>query len=159
LLRCLTGQSGASPDSSVNYSGAPSDFPEGDEFGAEFPGTPDTVRWCTGHCPVAHRTVRCARPGHTSVVFDSLCLNPFLVILLVYCEELILYLPLFLDAIPYLPLTKHVFPTCPEFQILSLLYPFSVTVAAFYHLDMHALSSISLICPCVHFKYEFFYFL
>jgi hypothetical protein len=72
--------------------------------------------------------------------------------------ELILYLPLFLDAIPYLPLTKHVFPTCPEFQILSLLYPFSVTVAAFYHLDMHALSSISLICPCVHFKYELFLF-
>jgi hypothetical protein len=24
-------------------------------------GTPDTVRWRTGHCPVAHRTVRCAR--------------------------------------------------------------------------------------------------
>ena len=45
--------SGASPDGPVNYSGAPSDFPEGDEFGAdefgaEFPGTPDTVRWHTG---------------------------------------------------------------------------------------------------------------
>jgi hypothetical protein len=36
--------SGASPDSLVNYSGAPSDFPEGDEF----PGTPDIVRWHTG---------------------------------------------------------------------------------------------------------------
>jgi hypothetical protein len=34
--------SGASPDSPVNYSGALSDFPEGDEFGAEFPGTPDS---------------------------------------------------------------------------------------------------------------------
>jgi hypothetical protein len=40
--------SGASSDSPVNYSGAPSDFPEGDEFGAEFPGTPDTVWWRTG---------------------------------------------------------------------------------------------------------------
>jgi hypothetical protein len=66
--------SGASLDSPVNYSGAPSDFPEGDEFGAEFPGTTDTVR--------------CARPGHALFVFCSLCLNPFLVILLVYCEPL-----------------------------------------------------------------------
>jgi hypothetical protein len=40
--------SGASPDGPVNYSEAPSDFPEGDEFGAKFPGTPDTVRWHTG---------------------------------------------------------------------------------------------------------------
>jgi hypothetical protein len=24
------------------------------------------VPWCTGHCPVAHRTVRCARPGSLS---------------------------------------------------------------------------------------------
>jgi hypothetical protein len=39
----------ASPDSPVNYSGAPSDFPEGSEFSVEFPGAPDTVR--------------CARPG------------------------------------------------------------------------------------------------
>jgi hypothetical protein len=27
---------------------APSDFPEGEEFSVEFPGAPDTVRWCTG---------------------------------------------------------------------------------------------------------------
>jgi hypothetical protein len=32
-------------------------------------GAPDTVWWCTGHCPVAQRTVRCARPRHTSVPF------------------------------------------------------------------------------------------
>jgi hypothetical protein len=38
--------------------------------------------------PLAHRTVRCARPGHTSVVFCSLYLNPFLVFLLVCCEPL-----------------------------------------------------------------------
>jgi hypothetical protein len=32
----------------VNYSGAPLDFPEGDEFGVKTPGAPDIVRWCTG---------------------------------------------------------------------------------------------------------------
>jgi hypothetical protein len=66
--------SGASPDSPVNYSGAPSDFPEGSEFSFECPGAPDTVR--------------CARPGCLWVVFCSLCLTPFLVFLLAYCEPL-----------------------------------------------------------------------
>jgi hypothetical protein len=37
---------------------------------------------------LVHRTVWCARPGHTLVVFSSLCLNPFLVFLLVCCEPL-----------------------------------------------------------------------
>jgi hypothetical protein len=46
------------PDSLVNYSGARPSFPES--------GWLDPVRsWCTGHCPVAHQTVRCARPQHT----------------------------------------------------------------------------------------------
>jgi hypothetical protein len=40
------------PDSPVNYSGAPLDFPEGEEFSVKSPGAPDTVRWCIGHCPV-----------------------------------------------------------------------------------------------------------
>jgi hypothetical protein len=66
--------SGASPDSPVNYSGAPSDFPEGEEFSFKCPGAPDTVR--------------CARPGCFLVAFCSLCLNPFLVFLLAYCEPL-----------------------------------------------------------------------
>jgi hypothetical protein len=57
--RCSAG----TPDSPVNYSGAASHFPEGGKFSVECPGAPDTVRWCTGHCLVAHRTVRCARPG------------------------------------------------------------------------------------------------
>jgi hypothetical protein len=35
-------------DSSVNYSGAAPRIPEGEQFGVEFPGAPDTVRWCTG---------------------------------------------------------------------------------------------------------------
>jgi hypothetical protein len=80
--------SGGAPDSPVNYSGAPPRIPEGEEFSVEFPGASDTVRWFTRHCPVAHRTVRCARPGCLWVVFCSLCLNPFLVFLLVYCEPL-----------------------------------------------------------------------
>jgi hypothetical protein len=41
IVRCT-------PDSPVNYSGAPLDFPEGDEFDWESSGAPDTVRWCTG---------------------------------------------------------------------------------------------------------------
>jgi hypothetical protein len=50
----------AQPDSPVNYSGATPEKLEGEEF--------CVVRsWCTGHCPVAHRTVRCARPGYSSV--------------------------------------------------------------------------------------------
>jgi hypothetical protein len=36
------------PDSPVNYSGAPLEFPEGSEFSVEYPGAPDTVWWCTG---------------------------------------------------------------------------------------------------------------
>jgi hypothetical protein len=57
----------------VNYSGAPLDFLEGDEFELESFGAPDTVRWCTGHCSVAHRTVRCARPEVPSVVEREMC--------------------------------------------------------------------------------------
>jgi hypothetical protein len=47
-VRCYTGQSGATPDSPVNYSGAAPRIPEGGKFEVEFPGAPDTVRWCTG---------------------------------------------------------------------------------------------------------------
>jgi hypothetical protein len=32
----------------VNYSGAAPRIPEGEQFGVEFPGAPDTVRWHTG---------------------------------------------------------------------------------------------------------------
>jgi hypothetical protein len=68
------------PDSLVNYSGVVLKKPEAEEFGG--------VRsWCTGHCPVAHRTVRCARPGHTwvslllsfwtlSLIFLLVCVEP-----------------------------------------------------------------------------------
>jgi hypothetical protein len=58
LLRWCTSQTGGTLDSPVNYSGARWLKPES--------GCLDSVRsWCTGHCLVAHRTDRCARPGHT----------------------------------------------------------------------------------------------
>jgi hypothetical protein len=60
-----TGQSDGTPDSPVNYSGAASEKPEGEEFSLYGP-------WFTGHCPVAHRTVRCARPEFSSVSFSPL---------------------------------------------------------------------------------------
>jgi hypothetical protein len=50
------------PDSPVNYSGAASEKPESEEFRLYGP-------WCTGHCSVVHRTLRCARPGFSSVSF------------------------------------------------------------------------------------------
>jgi hypothetical protein len=57
----------------VNYNEAPLKIPEGAKLGVEFPGARDTVRWCTRHCPVAHRTIWCARPGLPSVIPCSLC--------------------------------------------------------------------------------------
>jgi hypothetical protein len=43
-----TGQSGATPDSPVNYSGGHFQKPEGGKFGVDLSGAPDTVRWHTG---------------------------------------------------------------------------------------------------------------
>jgi hypothetical protein len=40
--------SGTTPDSPVNYSGAASRIPEGEQSGVGVPGAPDTVRWHTG---------------------------------------------------------------------------------------------------------------
>jgi hypothetical protein len=37
-----TGQSGATPDSPVNYSGVASQIPEGGKFEADLPGAPDS---------------------------------------------------------------------------------------------------------------------
>jgi hypothetical protein len=59
--------SAGTPNSPVNYSGAWLQKPEGEELESIAPGAPDTVRWGTRLCPVAHRTVRCARPGFSSV--------------------------------------------------------------------------------------------
>jgi hypothetical protein len=65
----------------VNYSGAPSEIPEGSEFSFKCPGAPDIVRWHTGQSGPPDQ-------GAFRVVFCSLCLNPFLVFLLAYCEPL-----------------------------------------------------------------------
>jgi len=60
--RWLTGQSGAhrtvrcTPDSPVNYSRTPSANSRERRVHAE-------SAWRTGHCPVHHRIVRCARPS------------------------------------------------------------------------------------------------
>ena len=43
-----TGQSGATPDSPVNYSGVAPQIPEARELEGIHPGAPDTVRWHTG---------------------------------------------------------------------------------------------------------------
>jgi hypothetical protein len=43
-----TGQSGGTPNSPVNHSGAALQKPEGEEFESIAPGAPDTVRWHTG---------------------------------------------------------------------------------------------------------------
>ena len=69
------------PDSPVNYSEAPLRIPEGEKFGLESPGAPDTVRWHTGQSGAPDQ-------GAFWDVFCSLCLNPFLVFLLAYCEPL-----------------------------------------------------------------------
>jgi hypothetical protein len=63
--RCSIG----TPDSQVNYSVVAPQKPKGGNFDGVRPWAPDTVRWCTGHCPVAYLTVRCARPGFSSVSF------------------------------------------------------------------------------------------
>jgi hypothetical protein len=68
--------SGGTPDNPVNYSGVPLRIPEGEELSLEFPGAPDTVRWHTGQSGAPDH-------GCLRVVFCSLCLNPFLVFLLV----------------------------------------------------------------------------
>jgi hypothetical protein len=50
--RWLTGQSGAPPDSPVNYSRTPPILPESGLFTGGWPGAPDTVRCTTGQSVV-----------------------------------------------------------------------------------------------------------
>ena len=69
-----TGQSGATPDSPVNYSGEAPRKPEASKLELMHPGAPDTVR--------------CARPGQPSIGFAPFYLNPFLDFLLVCVEPL-----------------------------------------------------------------------
>jgi hypothetical protein len=69
------------PENPMNYSGVA--FPETRRWrvGVDPP-------WCIGHCPVAHRKVRCAIPGQPSVSFAPFFLNPILDFLLVCVEPL-----------------------------------------------------------------------
>jgi hypothetical protein len=67
----LTGQSGAPPDSPVNYSHT------SPNFSRERPVHRSSV-WRTGHCPVHHRTVRCARLSRVMVVHSQVFCIPFL---------------------------------------------------------------------------------
>jgi hypothetical protein len=53
--RWLTGQSGAPPDSPVNYSHTPPKFPESGLFAGVQPGAPDTVRCTTRQSDVPDR--------------------------------------------------------------------------------------------------------
>jgi hypothetical protein len=41
-VRCYTGQSGVTPDSPVNYSGAASQILEAGKFSVDLPGAPDS---------------------------------------------------------------------------------------------------------------------
>jgi hypothetical protein len=73
--RCSAG----SPDSPVNYNGACLRFLES--------GWLTPVRsWCTGHYPVAHRTVRCSNLQHTQVLLLLSNCVPNLNLLLVCVE-------------------------------------------------------------------------
>ena len=73
--RWLTGQSGAPPDSPVNYSRTPPKSPESGQFAGSQPGAPDTVRCTTGHCPVfqTEQSLGCFEPS-SSLLFFSLIL-------------------------------------------------------------------------------------
>jgi hypothetical protein len=69
--RWLTGQSGAPPDSPVNYSRTPLSKPESSEFTADQPGAPDTVRCTTGQSGVPDRAgVCCTYPTLFPILFS-----------------------------------------------------------------------------------------
>jgi hypothetical protein len=74
-------QSGATPDSPVNYNGVASQIPEGGKFGVILPGAPDTVRWCTGQSGAPDQ-------GSFWLSFALFYFNPFLDFLLVCVEPL-----------------------------------------------------------------------
>jgi hypothetical protein len=73
--RWLTGQSGAPPDSPVNYSRTPP------MNSREWPVRQSSA-WRTGHCPVHHRTVLCTQTEQQLAVHSQLFSNPFLFLIL-----------------------------------------------------------------------------
>jgi hypothetical protein len=83
-LALFSRYSAGTPDSPVSYSGVALRIPEGGKFGVDLSGAPDTVRWCTGHCPVVHRTLSSGTPDspmrQTRAAFGCFApffLNPF----------------------------------------------------------------------------------
>jgi hypothetical protein len=75
--RWLTGQSGAPPDSLVIYSHVAHLFSRERLVDAE-------PAWGTEHCPVHHRTIRCARPELMLVVHNQLFFNSNLLCLALF---------------------------------------------------------------------------
>jgi hypothetical protein len=80
-----TGQSGATPDSPVNYSGE--HFPETQSWGVR-----SDSPWCTGHCPVVHQTLSSGTPDspvhQTKAAFGWFCsflFEPFLRLFIGLC--------------------------------------------------------------------------
>jgi hypothetical protein len=80
-VRCYIGQSGATSDSPVNYSGVAPRIPEGGMFGVDLPSAPDTVRWHTGQSGASDQ-------GNLRLSFCSFYSNPFLDFLLICVEPL-----------------------------------------------------------------------
>jgi hypothetical protein len=73
--RWLTGQSGAPPDSPVNYSRTPPIFPKSGMFTGGWPGAPDTVRCTTGQSGVPSRARLRLHPAKSfAILFFSLFL-------------------------------------------------------------------------------------
>jgi hypothetical protein len=66
--RWLTGQSGAPPDSPMNYSRTPPKFPESGQFTGDLRGAPDTVRCTTGQSGVPDYAESWL---HTDTLFQS----------------------------------------------------------------------------------------
>ena len=66
------------PDSPVNFSRSRRRKTRERPLRPRQPGAPDTVRCTTGHCPVHHRTVRCARLSRVLVVHSQAFFTSFL---------------------------------------------------------------------------------
>jgi hypothetical protein len=63
-VRCTTGQSGEL-------------YPYAADFSRQWP-VHRRLAWRTGHCPVHHQTVRCAKPSWTSAALSQVFCIPFL---------------------------------------------------------------------------------
>ena len=80
-----------SPDSPVNYSRTPPNFSREWPFHRR-------LAWRTRHCPVHHRTVRCAKPSRTLAVPSQ-----------VFCISFLLFFSLFLALRQYVLVLKTMY--------------------------------------------------